>query len=344
MQEVEAMRGSRKRRVLDYVRFLLCLLVFQHTITLLGPSCLDRIRGLAGLTFAEWAREQLEGLRGFNRAEDTLRLNGGVYEQFQRFVGDVPIDAITTPQVEAYLIERGKTTAPATVNRDWRILKALFNTAITYGHIKTNPVAKARQAAVIKDFPWVPSLGEIKLFLESARRPIACGRKGRTLLQPDQRIIDLIVLFANVGLRLKEARLLTWPCIDWQLAQISVRPIGHRIKGRRARKLQPIPEAVMDMLRRRQEGISSEFVFYTKSGKPMAGRNIERSFENIGDRCGVPIDPQSLRRAFATHNVASGAMSVAEVSQWLGHSSIAVTQAYIGNVLPARNVPMEVVS
>jgi integrase len=102
-------------------------------------------------------------------------------------------------------------------------------------------------------------------------------------------------------------------------------------------------EALLDHARRqRRERLAAgsswrdgDYVFATRHGLPLNGRNVLEAFHRVLDRAGLPRRSfHSLRHAFATLQI-EGGEELGVVSRILGHSQIATTADVYAHLTPA---------
>jgi integrase len=79
---------------------------------------------------------------------------------------------------------------------------------------------------------------------------------------------------------------------------------------------------------------NSGYVLTQEDGRPMNPIKVSQEFTAIVRKAGLPhLSLHGLRHAFATHMLSLG-VNPKVVSEWLGHSSIAVTMDTYSHVLP----------
>ncbi|MCP4724464.1 MAG: hypothetical protein GY863_05495, partial [bacterium] len=73
---------------------------------------------------------------------------------FKKYVGDIYINQVDINTVTDYRIHRLKDVCETTVNIEIRHLKAIFNTAVKLGYLKSSPFNKIKHLKVPEsDFP-----------------------------------------------------------------------------------------------------------------------------------------------------------------------------------------------
>ena len=248
------------------------------------------------------------------------------YLQKRRLVNLVNV---TVSDVERHLDERHKLISDKTWNDELNLIDRLFRFATDRDYLARNPAAKIQKRQVIRHSIEILTPEELELVFRYA----------------DNRSADFYRTLLFTGLRLGEARYLRWTDIDLTPGQehIKVRSTKvHLTKTRMDRTVPLCRQAVELFLRlqsRRKD--NSLFVFPGRKGG-VRGENRNTwvaCLQRIEEHTGIRIDKgrfrtglHLFRHTFASFAVASG-ISVRVVQQWLGHSTIVMTERYT-NLLP----------
>jgi integrase len=137
--------------------------------------------------------------------------------------------------------------------------------------------------------------------------------------------IDLVVgLLAYAGLRKAEVVAARWEWIDWNAKTLTVtQGDGFTTKSRRDRAL-PLHSKLVAILEPHQRPTG----YIYAPDKVGAGKyrvDFQRPFRDVRMAAGLEwVTPHLLRHSWATNLIKAGA-AVPKVSQWLGHSGIAIT-------------------
>jgi integrase len=158
------------------------------------------------------------------------------------------------------------------------------------------------------------------------------------------------------GMRRSELCGLRWEHVDLVASRLSVVSTLQRIAGlglvegrpktrrsRRSIRLPPYAISLLHIIRghqlEQQLAIgemwqNSGYVLTQEDGRPMNPIKVSQEFTAIVRKAGLPhLSLHGLRHAFATHMLSLG-VNPKVVSEWLGHSSIAVTMDTYSHVLP----------
>lgn len=219
----------------------------------------------------------------------------------------------------------------ATAKESHRVLRSALSAACREELISRN-VAQLVPAPRVQPRelkPW--TLDETAAFLEAART---------------DPLYAAFVLAVSLGLRRGEILGLRWSDVDLDRRTLSVRFQLQRVqkelyadttKNRRSRVI-PLPlmcAAPLRWQRLRQKTQRAtagagwlndgDYVFTTRTGRPIEPRNLSRSFERIGQSAGLPrIRLHDARHGCASLLFAAG-VQPRVVMEILGHSQIAVT-------------------
>lgn len=177
-------------------------------------------------------------------------------------------------------------------------------------------------------------------------------------LAEGQRLAPLVVLALMTGLRRAELLGLRWSDVDLdrgvlRVEQTLLRVDGHLIfarpKSETSDRAVPVPRTAIAALcqhrdRQAQERTAAAnvwrehgLVFCSTIGTPMEPRNVNRWFDELRSRAGLPwLRLHDLRHAFATFLRDTGS-DLTLIKETLGHSQISITaDLYTHVLLPAQ--------
>lgn len=258
------------------------------------------------------------------------------------YFGGLTLRSISARQIEEYMQKRsqaGSKPAPATINKERSLLSAVLNTACRRCLIDVNPVSRVRPLREnnIKD-RWLTT-EEVSAIIEKA-----------------EPWVRAFILFAvNTGLRVGEICSLRWNDIDSNPGFVR---IGEESKGRKIRyvPLNSAAKAAIDtqsrhMVRNPESGrpIPVPFIFVNARFKDAyRPKSVYHSFvaavRAVADDLlanGRDAEPlagitfHTLRHTFASWVIQRG-IPLAEVQQYLGHSSDVTTRRY-AHLAPATS-------
>ena len=140
----------------------------------------------------------------------------------------------------------------------------------------------------------------------------------------------IIVMIYTLGLRISELA-------DLKLADISKEWIRIKGKGNKQRDiplLTPTRKLLEEFLAQKDP---KEYLF-EKNGEKLSQNSLRYIINKTFSKIGLKVTPHQLRHSFATSLLNSGA-AIADVSELLGHTSMATTQIYtkLGSTLKKEN-------
>jgi integrase/recombinase XerC len=139
---------------------------------------------------------------------------------------------------------------------------------------------------------------------------------------PTERLI--LALLYGMGLRISELASLRREQIDREWIQIHG-------KGGKTRQL-PLPPAVRPLLEQYLALHPTGIYLFEKGKAPLSASQLRYRVQKLFRSRGIKATPHQLRHSFATHLLDHGAR-ISDVSELLGHASMATTQIYtqLGN-------------
>jgi integrase len=266
-------------------------------------------------------------------------------------LGDVRLDKLTTPDVQAFLNRKADEThrdgrpkySPKTIKHLRDTLRAALNVAVDWNIIRSNPAKKAEPPKQREQRLRVFSAEEAKKFLDAVE---------------DHREGPLFRLILALGLRKGEALGLKLKDLDLDVdppmvhIRGALQAVGDKVllgppKTKSAVRSLPLSPQMAAALRKhleRRETLKSEagdswaelgYVFTTAAGTPIYPRNLNRSLNIIIKTLNIPhLRVHDLRHSAATFAIADR-VPATYVQNMLGHSDIRTTLGVYAKVLPA---------
>lgn len=173
--------------------------------------------------------------------------------------------------------------------------------------------------------PEVLSPTEVRALFQACSNRAPTGIRNRAL----------IVVMWRGGMRLGEALALKTSDVDAAAGTVSV----FHCKGDKARTvgLDPTTMAVVDrwIERRRALGIRARELFCTLDGRSLHRSYVDTLLGRLARKVGIEkrVSPHALRHSHAAE-LARERVPTAFIRDQLGHSSLAVTDRYLRNILP----------
>ena len=150
-------------------------------------------------------------------------------------------------------------------------------------------------------------------------KPIDNSKIVQAIEQGDIEIRLIIKMLYGLGLRISELA-------NLELKDISNSWIRVTGKGDKTREI-PIVDSLSSELNSYLASHQREVYLFEKKGKPLSDAQLRYKINREFAKIGIKATPHQLRHAFATDLLANGAR-IADVSELLGHSSMATTQIY----------------
>jgi len=129
----------------------------------------------------------------------------------------------------------------------------------------------------------------------------------------------LVCMLYGLGLRISELSGL-------RLEQISTEWVEIRGKGNKTRQL-PLMSYLRRLLAQYLQTCHPKTHLFEKEGIPLNPAQLRYKIDKLFKSQGIKATPHQLRHSFATHLLHHGAR-ISDVSELLGHSSMATTQVY----------------
>jgi integrase len=310
----------------------------------------------AGITLRDYAREWLAGCPLRVKATTVEFYTSSLHRYILPALGDRLLAEIERDDLSALVAKLDAHGLKRTSIRGvLRTLSALLTTAMASPKktkITSNPALKTKdliaQAGKPKDDPDPFSTEDSDLILAITQEhfPRWSGQKPARVRTDAWYAFLLCGL--RTGMRLGELLGLEWGDVDWHARTITItRNFTHgkltTPKNGKSRTVDLSTElAVVLRLFRRQ--LRAEFLLYgmplpdpifpTKEGERLDAANVRRVMRSICDKADLRRrSPHDLRHTFASQMLNLGA-PITEVSQQLGHSSVAITLSTYARWLP----------
>ncbi len=235
----------------------------------------------------------------------------------------MPPDAVSRPQVQAYLAECVSNGArPRTTARLLSSLRRFYHYLLREELITQDPTAQLDAPRLGRSLPKSLTEEQVEKLLQAPDTSAALGLRDRAMLE---------TLYAT-GLRVSELIALDLSRVNLQAGVVRVTGKGNK------ERLVPLGEESIEWLQRYlgtaraellHKSAATDVLFPTTRGAAMTRQafwhNIKRYARAAG--IGVPLSPHTLRHAFATHLLNHGA-DLRVVQMLLGHADLSTTQIY----------------
>lgn len=257
------------------------------------------------IKFEDFAKTFLELHSSINKRPRVAKRDFFLIKRLGAFLDGKYLYEITPQLIEKYKSGRIKEVAPATVNRELACLKCMFNKAIAWGKIDSNPVR------------------QVKLFKENNKRLRFLEREEipKLLDNAAPHLRPILIVALHTGMRKSEILTLQWKNINFEQGIIY---LLHTKNGERREVL--MNDIVKKAITAVPKNPNSPYVFCRPDGKPYL--NVRKSFDATLKKCDIiDFHFHDLRHTFASHLVMSG-IDIKTVQELLGHKSIEMTLRY----------------
>lgn len=248
--------------------------------------------------------------KGSPQTRRAYRREGGLFLAFLASVG-ASLGSATVRDVQDWADAlEGK---PATRARHVSAIRSLLRFAHRTGYIPFN-------VGEVVDVPKTPN--------DLAERVLSEVDVARLFEAAEGQFLALLRLFYYSGARLSEATGLCWRHVhEGPNGTCTLTVHG---KGGKTRHVLLPPVAAQQLLGLRADAGPDEYVFRTRSGRPLHPSNVQKTLTNLRKKAGIAkaVSPHWLRHACASHALARGA-NVAVVRDTLGHANLATTSKYL---------------
>jgi integrase len=258
-------------------------------------------------------------------------------------LGRIPLAKLRPEDVQHFVnAKRATGLSPRRVQYFHAVLRNALKTAERWGLV-------SRNVAKLVDIPRVHQREMTPLTPEQAKKLIEASVADRYR--------GLWITALGTGLRQGELLALRWEDVDLGKRRLRVRHSLVNVDGEltlqepkteRSRRSIVLPAVVVTALREHRtqqlqdrllagaQWMNSGHVFATMLGKPHHAATITRAFQDALDRAGLPdVRFHDLRHSAATFLLAQG-MTLEDVKNQLGHSTIVLTSNTYGHVLDQR--------
>jgi integrase len=253
-------------------------------------------------------------------------------------IGQTSLAKLRPSGVEKLILAlRSAGLADSTIRQVYTVLSLGLDGAVRDGLLARNPAASVQRPGVARKEAGHLDPQRVIELLAAAER---------------SRYHTALLLIATTGLRRGEALALRWSDVDLDAGVLRVRDTVQRIAGKlstgevktaRSRRTIPLSPAVIAVLRRHRvtqleermraanQWTDTGLVFTTELGHVVEPRNLLRVVETAAKRIGMDeVGLHTLRHSAATAWLEAG-VHIRQVSDLLGHSSVAITGDVYGH-------------
>lgn len=263
------------------------------------------------LSFAEWCRQYLE----WHASEypHSHQRVAQIVEQYllAHFTGTLA--GVSQIDVERYKAKRVTAGAAAgTVTKEMRTLKAILNRAVSIGHLTINPGALVRPPKSLnhrKGFRYFTAADLQQLYTKG------CVENWHRWAWQ---------LYASTGARRSELMNLKWADVGTETLHL-VSTGEERTKSGEGRDVPLMASAIEAFAFFRTWPDASDLYVLPRITGPSLSRVAARCIR----RAGLTGSLHTLRHTFGSNLAADARIPVTAIKEWMGHSTIRVTEQYL---------------
>ncbi len=247
-------------------------------------------------------------------------------------LGKIKLEALRPEHVQSFYDKKLKSgLSPRTVQYMHSILHKTLDQAMKWGLVVRNVTELVERPKTQRKAPEILSAKQISLFLDGVK---------------DHRYYPIYILAAYCGMRQSEIIGLRVKDVDLNRGVLHISQTVQWVRGQgfvtadvkteKSKRMIPLPQKALDVLKEHLEGVESELVFTTAStGNPVYNNNLYRHFKDTLKELSLPdVTFHSLRHSHATLLLIAG-VHPKVVQERLGHSQITTTLDIYSHTVPS---------
>lgn len=230
--------------------------------------------------------------------------------EFLAKIGKKEAEEVASVDLEAFLNQLAELKyTPKSIARKLNAIKGFFRWLRGHSLIAVNPALSVAHPKYELHPPRVLSVLEYRALRDAARS--------------DPRTAAIIEILLQTGMRISEVANLTLTNMTKDEIKLKDRTIP--LNG-------PAKEVIDNYLKIKQP-TNSQYVFITKTGRPILIRNVRSAIERCFAQAGIEhATVNDLRNTFIVHQISRG-VDLLTVSRIVGHKRLTTTERYL-EVLP----------
>jgi len=258
-----------------------------------------------------------------NMSISNAKIYRTLFKNLIEVFGNIPINMFTFKEIERYKGIRALTVSKASVNKDLSTLKAVFNIAIRFNWISTNPVKNVGKVIISeKEFLYFTQ-EETQLIINNIE---------------NENIKNLVTFALYTGCRLNELVNIQWLDVNMQDKLITIRnKANFKTKTGKNRQI-PISENLFNLLKSLLTNGNNivnfinpeKYIFSNGKGAKYCNFYVTKYFKSVLRRLNFAekFHFHCLRHTFITNLIKAG-VNVNYVKELAGHSQLITTMNYI---------------
>lgn len=200
---------------------------------------------------------------------------------------------------------------PKSVSRKLNAVKTFFRWMVSEGIATTDTSATVSHPKIESSMPKFLSQIEYRAL--------------RDVVRADTRIAAMIELILQTGMRISEVANLK----TTDVKEASIKVEAYATQAQRTIPLNKPAKDALDSYSILRPKIESVYVFISKTGKPLAVRNIRAAIDRYMQKAEIPnYSVNDLRTTFIVENLKAG-VDLVPLSQVTGHKRLSTTERYL---------------
>ena len=259
-------------------------------------------------------------LEAEDRAPKTLSKYENVFDRMlalasRRKIGFLPHVDLTF--LDAYRRQRkNEGAAPKTIHTEVTVVRQVVNFALSRRLIAEDPLKglKLKRPKPTEQPSW--SRDEIRQIMEES----------------NEHYRSILIILAETGMRVGEAKHLTWPDVDFKLGLIYVRAKDDwkpKTGDRRAIPMSPVARAILELLPRKSRWVftARPTTKFPTADRQISERRLLDHLKRVLKRLGLEGKVHSFRHSFISNALINGTPE-AIVRKWVGHVDPEILKLY----------------
>jgi integrase len=248
---------------------------------------------------------------------DTTRLEDA-WKALRPFFGEKRGDTLVPDDCREYArLRKGMGLADSTIRTELEYLRAAVNMRYGKGRIKlwTPPASKPREDYIRKERINGENASPFDILMD-------------TPMAPHVKLFIIIAL--TTGARMGAILELTWDRVDFVHGTVDFQPAG-RHKTNKGRVVVPMNKRLRAALEEAHKAALSDYVIEYNGG-PIA--SVKKAIRQLAKRSGIRCSPHIFRHTAGVW-MAQADVPMQKISQYLGHTSIKVTERVYARYSPS---------
>jgi integrase len=294
--------------------------------------------------FIEHSQERFE--LGFDSGYRLKRVKRGA-KLWKQYLGNKPITDLKRSEVDAYATWRRKQRPDikkTSLNHEYAIYRQIMEFAVERRYVRYEEVARDGFRVERRDKGRKSGFNSEEwqtLYRTMRQWAKADGHNGYIKRQRKQ-FRNYVLIMANSGLRVGEARYLRWEDVRYEDADDTTYvyiDVNDGKTGRRTVVAMPQCKTYFERLRARSKWIGDkDYIFVNKDGKPLDSQ--KNTFDALLQKCGLQYDKSgvkrsvtSLRHTYATFRLHKGDVDIYRLAENMG-TGVEQIRNHYGHVNP----------